>query len=92
MQISEVKATQFGRPAASALFVDFLRCGSKDLANHGFFLSQMLLRGLGCGSGMTPLSKSFHARTVSVRFFFTFGRCHLCAYWPITNVSLMFTR
>lgn len=37
----------------SASWIVLFREGSRDSENHGFFLSQMLFLGLGCGSGIT---------------------------------------
>ncbi len=62
--------------------------GITSSSNHGFFFSQILLRGLGWGIGKTVGQWSAQALTVSVSVLdATAGRCQSSAYCPITNVS-----
>lgn len=64
--------------------------GTTSASNQGLALSHMLLRGLGCGSGMTFGPCSRQARTVSVKLrVAALGMCHAMAYRPMTSVSAM---
>ena len=54
--------------------IRFFKTGNSSLSNHGFLFNHILLRGLGCGSGMTVGHLSRHAITISVSDLSALGR------------------